>query len=747
MFFYILAILFSVVVFSFGVVVFYHNPKGIVNRLFFFMTFWGMLVSGLIGFSFLFPNNVSVSTLLDKGAFACKINLLFSALVYSIVFPRGKAQKNIYWWIGILLGIGFILSIFVFFTNNIIIKMVIKESNGNRILIRETGPLYIWYNILFLILLLSIIATFLIKLRKTKFYLEKKQIQYALIGIGVAFLTGAILGQFLPFIGITKFYVFAPPLAFSIFLIFNSYAILSSGVVEIRLLLNKFFMQFADISIGIVIITLIFMLIDFSVFKELNWFYKGGLGLILFALLYYSRDALHNKLESIIVGEHIKQEIRIKEKLANVISDVVEVEDFAKKLLSLIIESFGLKFGIFFIWNEDSKQYELRSILGEKEETSYLEELFLYEYVEETALYSEGITLPSKAYSKESEFVQSIININQPVITREQITIDEKLFTKGMPISEIFDLTRGEVMLSFIFNKNLLGFMILGSKIANRPYFSDEIEILKYIVEKMSIFMFNVINKEHLTRITMLEQEMKMGAEIQRQFLPERAPDIKGIDIYGDMKASKMISGDYFDFIKLGRNNLFIFIGDVAGKGIVAGFIMVMIRTALRNLIRTSRSLKEIALKLNEFVRENTKSDIFLTGVFLYWSGDKKVLKFLGCGHEALLLYRARYKICERILTGGKALGVIKNIDPFLKASSIELEKGDIVVVFTDGITEAESVEGEQFGFTRIMKIIEDSHDLSARGIYEKILLELEKHIKGVEQKDDYTIVIMKVLE
>ena len=119
MFFYILAILFSVVVFSFGVVVFYHNPKGIVNRLFFFMTFWGMLVSGLIGFSFLFPNNVSVSTLLDKGAFACKINLLFSALVYSIVFPRGKAQKNIYWWIGILLGIGFILSIFVFFTNSL----------------------------------------------------------------------------------------------------------------------------------------------------------------------------------------------------------------------------------------------------------------------------------------------------------------------------------------------------------------------------------------------------------------------------------------------------------------------------------------------------------------------------------------------------------------------------------------------------------------------------------------------------
>lgn len=238
--------------------------------------------------------------------------------------------------------------------------------------------------------------------------------------------------------------------------------------------------------------------------------------------------------------------------------------------------------------------------------------------------------------------------------------------------------------------------------------------------------------------------ELKIAGDIQMKLLPKENPVMECLDICGKLVPAKEVGGDYYDFIQRKDNELDIIIGDVSGKGVPAGLIMVMIRTIVHSSVIPSVSPRDILLNINRFIFDNTEEDKFVTMLYLRWNEDEKKITYSAGGHEHILVYRASQKICERIPSGGIAIGVDPFIDEIIEENQIHLDVDDAIVLYTDGVTEAKSKNGELFGLDNIVETIEKHGDKFANEILEEIYKKVADFTIGEKQSDDITIIVLK---
>ncbi len=242
-----------------------------------------------------------------------------------------------------------------------------------------------------------------------------------------------------------------------------------------------------------------------------------------------------------------------------------------------------------------------------------------------------------------------------------------------------------------------------------------------------------------------ISQELEVASRIQKTILPKNITNIYGLQIANYFEPAKEVGGDYYDYTVKDDENVSITIADVSGKGVPAAFLMALGRSILKTLERQGQSPADNLRNLNQIIYPDITEDMFITMLHSNFNNKTKILTYSNAGHNPLIVYRAKEDKVELHSVKGVAIGFMQGYN--YKQGELKLEKGDIVLYYTDGITEAENPNKELFGFERLEKVIYDNRYNDVDTIKENILNEINIFRRDYPQVDDLTFVIIKNIE
>lgn len=268
-------------------------------------------------------------------------------------------------------------------------------------------------------------------------------------------------------------------------------------------------------------------------------------------------------------------------------------------------------------------------------------------------------------------------------------------------------------------------------------------ETISALVIQVSIAINNAKIYSELIVKERMSNELDVASRIQKKILPADVDEIFGLEIAQYFEPAKEIGGDYYDYTILDDNVFSITIADVSGKGVPAAFLMALGRSVLKTLTLTGDfAPNENLNELNKIIYSDITEDMFITMMHSKYNKENKTLYYSNAGHNPIVVYRASTDSIELHTVKGVAIGFLEEYK--YRQGEIQLNKGDIVIFYTDGITEAENSNKEMFGLERLKEVIYNNKNKSPKELRKVILESINRFRKDYEQTDDLTFVILK---
>jgi len=245
-----------------------------------------------------------------------------------------------------------------------------------------------------------------------------------------------------------------------------------------------------------------------------------------------------------------------------------------------------------------------------------------------------------------------------------------------------------------------------------------------------------------------LQKELQVAQEIQQMLLPDDFPDVIGYDIGSYYQAAKEVGGDLFDFVEVDDNSIGICVADVSGKGVPGSLVMTMIRTALRLEARGNKDTSNVLTRVNSFVTDDIRRGMFVTMFYVYLDSRERTVSFSSAGHNPIILFRGKTKKTYYLNPSGFPIGItlpdIRLFGEKIQSDRIRLHPDDILVLYTDGITEAMNAKRELYGEERFLAAIRQHGKLPVGEFVKSIKEDIQGFTGGYEQNDDITFVAIK---
>jgi serine phosphatase RsbU (regulator of sigma subunit) len=238
-----------------------------------------------------------------------------------------------------------------------------------------------------------------------------------------------------------------------------------------------------------------------------------------------------------------------------------------------------------------------------------------------------------------------------------------------------------------------------------------------------------------------LLQDVELAAQVQRMFLPLGKPDIAGLEIAGMMQPSKGVGGDHYDLIPIDAHTIQIVIADVAGKGVSAALLMSATAAAMRLEANRDRNMLEQVERLNTEIGAVSDPEQYVTLLVAEIDTRKRIIRYVNCGHNPALLFRAKTGTFTHMDSSCPPIGL--SPDEICELASADLTGGDVLVFYTDGVTEAENRLGEEFGLERLSATVRHGSSLSAEDLMINIY-NAAADFCGDDFNDDVTILVVK---
>jgi serine phosphatase RsbU (regulator of sigma subunit) len=239
-----------------------------------------------------------------------------------------------------------------------------------------------------------------------------------------------------------------------------------------------------------------------------------------------------------------------------------------------------------------------------------------------------------------------------------------------------------------------------------------------------------------------LLQDVELAAQVQGLFLPTHRPSIAGLEIAGTMRPMRGVGGDYYDYIPIDDHTIQVVIADVAGKGVAAALLMSATAAAVQLEVSEKRDMLEVVNRLNNGIHSVSDGDRYVTLLLADIDALSRSLRYVNCGHNPALLFRGNTRDVVRMNSSCFPLGMFDNVS--CEIDRADLTAGDLLVLYTDGITEAENSQGEEFGLERLSAVIRRDSSLSAKELMDSIFQSAEAFCQGVGFNDDATVLIVK---
>lgn len=311
-----------------------------------------------------------------------------------------------------------------------------------------------------------------------------------------------------------------------------------------------------------------------------------------------------------------------------------------------------------------------------------------------------------------------------------------------------FEQFKATLIVPLIYEDRLTGLISLGNKKSGKFYRREDINLLKTLANQGAVAIENARLMEENVEKSRMEEELKIAHDIQLSMLPEKAPRIEGFSIAARSIPAREVGGDFYDFIEIADNRsrkLGIIVGDVSGKAVSGALVMAASRSIFRVLTETHESVEEVMNRGNLRLQQDVKKGMFVALLYAVLDPKEKTLTFSNAGQVQPILLSPEKSKAEYIDTEGDRfpLGIVKKCN--YEATRVQLQPGDILVFYTDGIVEAVNEKGELYGFERFLVSIEAGQELDADKLLEKLLHDVMQFVGRTEQHDDLTTVIVRV--
>lgn len=307
---------------------------------------------------------------------------------------------------------------------------------------------------------------------------------------------------------------------------------------------------------------------------------------------------------------------------------------------------------------------------------------------------------------------------------------------------------RSFMVVPLIFRGQLSGVLAVANPISGRAFTDTEFSLAKSLGEQCALALQNAEAVSALLMRNKLEFDLRLASSIQRYLLPENLPQTDSLEFAVKYLPQQLIGGDFYDFFKLPHGKIGVVIGDVSGKGIPAAILMALCQTKLRYIAMSGKSPAQTLCLLNSEMVYAMRSDMFITIIYLVIDPESGEAKFARAGHEPPLLARADSgEAAQPLKSSGMALGMVSEelFDEVMEDASFKMNSGDVLVLYTDGLTEAANPEGGEFTAKKLAQTISTLRSRNANDLNDEIIKSVESFMgPGNKYGDDLTLLTVK---
>src|SRR3989441_132414 len=306
--------------------------------------------------------------------------------------------------------------------------------------------------------------------------------------------------------------------------------------------------------------------------------------------------------------------------------------------------------------------------------------------------------------------------------------------------------TASAMVASLLYGKQNMGVLALANGPMGAPFTQSDFVVFKSIAEQSAFALYNAIVYSEANEKKRLDHDLAIARDIQRVLLPAEPPSINGFEISGINVPARHVSGDYFDYIQVDDERLGVAIADVSGKGVPASLIMAICRSVLRAEAARNPSPADVLRKVNRQLYPDIKEDMFISMAYLILDHQRNGVTLARAGHDAPLLYQRQSQTVTPIKPPGMVVGIDSGsvFDRLTVDFAVPLERDDCLILYTDGVTETLSTEGDEFGLDRMMQSVRASANEGAQAIVKKIIEDVRDFTGSAPQNDDITVIAIR---
>jgi sigma-B regulation protein RsbU (phosphoserine phosphatase) len=350
----------------------------------------------------------------------------------------------------------------------------------------------------------------------------------------------------------------------------------------------------------------------------------------------------------------------------------------------------------------------------------------------------------------------------------ERVYLDDEdswVNTREVPDEERRKLTSlgPQLLIPLALKQKLLGIISLGQKRSEAPYSSTDVRLLKSVAMQTALALSNAeltsAIAEEIGHREKLNREIEIAREVQERLFPQHLPAISGLDYFGCCRTALGVGGDYYDFLALPEGKLGVALGDVSGKGIAAALTMASLQASLRaDAMRAGNDIAGLITRVNAMLYDASTEDRYATLFYAQYDSATRRLSYVNAGHCPPILFRASANgrprtdhapqtahAMERLdKAGGTVVGLLPKCA--YEQAEVSLFPGDLLVIYTDGFSEAMSPDLEEWGEARLFEAVASCDGLPAKDSISKIMKAADAFAAGAPQSDDMTLVVLRAL-
>ena len=413
----------------------------------------------------------------------------------------------------------------------------------------------------------------------------------------------------------------------------------------------------------------------------------------------------------------------IIEKIGAAITSLLDLGQVLKSLTGAFVEDMFVNTACVVLLNPAAAEYRVQFAEGERK-----------------------TDIEGKVFNRDKPLMK-MLEEQKKVITKYDVLEDPKYSDISSECVTDFEALNASLVVPLVFKDRVIGMLSMGEKKSGKFFNREDIDLMHALANQGAVAIENASSSRRTWRNRAMEEELNIARDLQMSMLPASCPQIKGFEIAATCVPAREVGGDFFDFVTMGEEKLCFLVGDVTGKSVSGALVMSAARSVFRMLSEEHLTVGDIMVRANRRTKMDIKSGMFVALLYVVLDSNQRMLSLCSAGQTQPVHYSAQKGKAVLVQTEGDTfpLGILDEAD--YKETRVQLELGDKVVFYTDGIVEAMDKEKEIFGFERLQKLVEESQTINAEALLQNIMDGVNQFVGEAPQHDDLTAIVVTVTE